>query len=274
VSLINHLIQRGDLAYYTFEPLNRFDQLAHGFSTRKGGTSLHPYDTLNLGLHVGDDKDYVIENRNKYINSLGFSLEEAVALDQIHGNNVVLVNELDKGRGMTSYEDCLSSTDGMITNKPGILLTTYYADCVPIYIYDPQTNSIGMAHAGWKGTLLKIGINIVSSLKKSFRVNPKDCVAVIGPSIGPCCYEVDERVLLPIKKAYSDYNSIISKEKSKKGFLNLWEANRLSLLEAGIIDQNIHISKLCTHCSKDYFFSHRRDNGRTGRMAAVMGLRR
>ena len=254
--------------------MNRFDQLAHGFSTRKGGTSLSPYSTLNLGLHVGDEKTYVVENRKKYLSSLDFSLNDSVALNQVHGSNIILVGESDRGRGMTSYEDFLCSADGMVTNKPGILLTTYYADCVPIYIYDPQTNSIGIAHAGWKGTVLKIGISLVSSLNKSYGVNPNNCIAVIGPSIGPCCYEVDERILNPVKKAYPDYFSIVTNEGLGKGFIDLWEANNLSLQESGILSQNIYMSKLCTSCNKEYFFSHRRDNGRTGRMSAVIGLRR
>ncbi|MBS3971136.1 MAG: laccase domain-containing protein, partial [Clostridia bacterium] len=129
--VIYRLEEKAGLIYYTFEPLNRFQEIVHGFSTRKGGTSFPPYDTLNLGLHVEDKKASVIENRKRFVNSLGYSLEDAVALEQVHGNKVVVVKESDKGRGMFSYEDFLASADGMVTNKPGILLTTYYADCVP-----------------------------------------------------------------------------------------------------------------------------------------------
>lgn len=271
--VIYRLEEKAGLIYYTFEPLNRFQEIVHGFSTRKGGTSFPPYDTLNLGLHVEDKKASVIENRKRFVNSLGYSLEDAVALEQVHGNKVVVVKESDKGRGMFSYEDFLASADGMVTNKPGILLTTYYADCVPLYFFDPQTSSIGLAHAGWKGTMLKIGARIVNELKKNFVVNPKDCIAVIGPSIGPCCYEVDDRVLQPMKKAYPNFFSIIRQEE-ERAFLNLWEANKISLQESGLQDINIYISKLCTHCSQEYFFSHRRDKGQTGRMAAVIGLNR
>ncbi|WP_028307438.1 peptidoglycan editing factor PgeF [Desulfitibacter alkalitolerans] len=271
--LIYLLEEKADLFYYTFEPLNKFHGIVHGFSTRKGGTSLVPYDTLNLGLHVKDKKASVIENRKRFVNTLGYSLEDSVALDQVHGNRVIVVNESDKGRGMFNYDDFLASADGMVTNKPGILLTTYYADCVPLYFFDPQTNSIGIAHAGWKGTMLKIGARIVNELHKNFGANPKDCIAVIGPSIGPCCYEVDDRVLQPMKRAYPNFSSII-KGDEEKAFLNLWEANRISLQESGLLDINIYISKLCTHCSQEYFFSHRRDKGETGRMAAVIGLSR
>ena len=174
---------------------------------------------------------------------------------------------------MLDYEDFLASADGMITNEPGILLTTYYADCVPLYFFDPQTKSIGIAHAGWKGTMLKIGANTVDELQKNFGANPKNCIAVIGPSIGPCCYEVDDKVVQPMEKAYSNSSSIIRQEK-ERAFLNLWEANRISLQEFGLKNINIYISKLCTHCSQEHFFSHRRDKGHTGRMAAVIGLSR
>lgn len=174
---------------------------------------------------------------------------------------------------MYNYEDFFASADGMITNKPGVLLTTYYADCVPLYFFDPQTSAIGIAHAGWKGTMLKIGVIIVNEMKKNFGTNPKDCIAVIGPSIGPCCYEVDYRVLQPMKKSYPNFSKII-RQKNGRTFLNLWEANKLSLQESGLQNINIYISKLCTYCSHEHFFSHRRDMGKTGRMAAVIGLSR
>ena len=270
---IYRLEENAGLLYYTFEPLNRSQEIVHGFSTRKGGTSLSPYDTLNLGLHVKDDKDSVIKNRKGFVNSLGYSLEDAVALEQVHGNRVITVNESHKGKGMLDYEDFLAQADGMVTNEPGILLTTYYADCVPLYFFDPETKSIGLAHAGWKGTMLKIGANIVRELQKSFGANPKDCIAIIGPSIGPCCYEVDDRVLQPMKNAYPNNSSII-RQKKEGIFLDLWEANKISLQESGLKDINIYISRLCTHCSQEYFFSHRRDKGHTGRMAAVIGLSR
>jgi len=273
VFFIYYLEENAGLLYYTFEPLKEFQEIVHGFSTRKGGISLSPYDTLNLGLHVKDEKSAVVENRKRFVNSLGYSLEDAVALDQVHGNKVVVVNESHKGKGMLEYEDFLASADGMITNEPGILLTTYYADCVPLYFFDPQTKSIGIAHAGWKGTMLKIGANVVSELQQNFGANPENCIAVIGPSIGPCCYEVDDRVLQPMEKAYSSSSSII-RQAEKRIFLNLWEANKISLQESGLKDINIYISRLCTNCSQEHFFSHRRDKGQTGRMAAIIGLSR
>ena len=271
VHLIYLLEERADLLYYTFEPLNKYRGLVHGFSTRKGGTSLPPYDTLNMGFHVNDEKTFVLENRKRFVNALGYSLENAVAVEQVHGNKVVVVNETCKGKGMVDYEDFLAEADGMITNKQGILLTTYYADCVPLYFFDPQTGAVGIAHAGWKGTMLKIGAEVVSKLQKNFGVEPKNCIAVIGPSIGPCCYEVDDKVLQPMEKAYTNLSSIVRQEKQRT-FLNLWKANSISLQESGLKDVNIYVSKLCTCCSQEYFFSHRRDKGHTGRMAAVIGI--
>ncbi|MEW6623158.1 MAG: peptidoglycan editing factor PgeF [Bacillota bacterium] len=270
---INKLVEVNGLQYYNFKPLLEFKNLVHAFSTRKAGTSIPPYDTLNLGLHVGDERDNVVKNRKKFFAALGFSLNEGVSVNQVHGNHVKTVEVTDKGRGIMTIENTLCSADALVTNKPGILLTTYYADCVSVFIYDQKTNSIGLAHAGWKGTLLKIASATVKKLQHVYQTNPKDCIAVIGPSIGPCCYEVDNRVLESMKKAYAEWPEYMWSFNESIIKLNLWELNKMSLQESGLKEQNIYISGLCTHCLDNLFFSHRRDNGKTGRMAAVFGIR-
>ncbi len=260
---INNLVTINGVSFYTFSPLNKFcDRIVHGFSTRKGGTSSPPYDSLNLGLHVEDNEETVIANRKKIIGVLGFSIEDAIALNQVHGNKIVKIDKCSCGKE-------LSSADGMITNQPNILLMTHYADCVPIYVYDPVSNSIGLAHAGWKGTVLKVAKNLVEELNNNYGVKPKNCIAVIGPSIGSCCYQVNEKVIGPLKKSIPRWRECLVDE----DFLNLWWSNKLVLQESGIKNQNIYISRLCTSCEVEDFYSHRRDKGTTGRMAAFLAIR-
>lgn len=271
--IINNLISKNGINYYTFEPLNIYNNIVHGFSTRIGGTSLKPYATLNLGLHVGDKKEDVIKNRERFCNCLGFSLSDTVSLKQVHGNKIFVINEKARGLGSISYEDALGSGDGIITNIPGILLMTYYADCVPIYLYDPVTNSIGLAHAGWKGTVLKIAKTIVEQMSATFGAKPVNCIAIIGPSIGQCCYQVDNTVIEQVKKSFNRWNELFSQLDEHNAYLNLWLANKISLLESGLLNKNIHISNLCTSCLEDHFFSHRRDKGKTGRMTAAIAIK-
>ncbi len=225
-------------------------------------------------MHVNDDQEKVLNNRKKFFEAFGFSLADGVALNQVHGNHVLVVDDNAKGRGTLNHSHALGNADGMITNRPGILLTTYYADCVPIYVVDPITNSIGLAHAGWKGTVLKIGKSVIEKMQSVYGTKPADCICVIGPSIGPCCYQVDGNVIEPIKEHFGENQQwVLSKVTKTHANLNLWEANKISLLEAGLSHENIYLSGLCTSCNEKYFFSHRRDNGKTGRMSAVIAIK-
>jgi YfiH family protein len=246
----------------------------HGFSTRKGGESVAPFDTLNLGLSLDDDKKVVLCNREKFFRTLGYSSEETSSLNQVHKDTVQLTDESHKGKWLPDKGGIVEPADAMVTNQPGILLVAYYADCVPLYFFDPKKRALGIAHAGWRGTVLKIGAKTIKEMTRCFGTDPQDCIAVVGPSIGSCCYEVDEKVLNPIKESYGNNTDIIKKDRGQNAHLDLWEANKVSLLEANLKDTNIYISGLCTHCNEKYFFSHRRDKGRTGRMAAAIGLRR
>ena len=268
------MITKEQLQYYTFAPLDRFkNDIIHCFTTRNTGVSSGLYKSLNLGLHVGDNLKNVIDNRHKTVAVLNLSLHQGIALKQIHGNHVVAVNESALGRGMFSYDDSYCEADGMVTSTAGILLTTYYADCVPIYIYNPKVKAIGLAHAGWKGSVLKIASKLVECLSENFNSKPSDCVVVIGPSIGPCCYEVEELVIEAVKDIFDVSDDFIELREKGKTNLNLWEINKRLLQESGVSNQNIYISKLCTSCMEKYFYSHRRDGAQTGRMSAILSIR-
>lgn len=257
----------------------RFDFLTRGtgagawFTTRRGGVSAPPYDTLNVGFHVHDDPEAVRENRQRVWSTLGLAGEQVVGAEQVHGKQVRRVTGTDAGCGAFDALGAIPGTDALVTQQTGLVLTAYYADCVPILLLDPSSYSGGVVHAGWKGTSLKVPAEAVREMQLAYGMDPRTCRAVIGPSIGPCCYEVDDRVLVPIGEAFgSSAASLTEETRSGHARLNLWEANRISLLEAGLLPENILVSGLCTACHTDWFFSHRAEHGRTGRMMAVLTL--
>jgi hypothetical protein len=268
---INIFKSKNGIKYLTFKPLNDLG-LINFFSTRLGGISKKSFDSLNLAFHNGDEFENVLYNRNLFFNLNGIKLENAVASIQTHSTNVKIVDKSMRGMGTKTLENAISDNDGMITNCTNTFLTAFYADCVPIYIYDKFNKVISLLHAGWKGTLGKISWSALNKMNSIYNTRPLDCTAVIGPSIGPCCYEIDEDVVFKFKEKAFNLTKIISC-KNDHYLLNLWEANKQTLLEYGIPDNNIFISKLCTCCNNDIFFSYRGENGSTGRMAAILALR-
>jgi len=256
--------------------------LTAGFTGRKGGVSLAPYDSLNLAFHVGDRPDDIIENRKRTAGALGFSLDDWTCGEQVHGVRIGVVQEEDKGKGSMDRASAFQDTDGLITNVPGVLLTSFYADCVPLYFWDPVTEAVGLAHAGWKGTLGGIAEEIVRSMAAEYGSQPQHIHAAIGPSIGECCYEVDDRVMDHVRNSGNRLG--ISDEVTKsalfldkgdgKYMLNLKEINRHIMIKAGILTEHIECTSWCTSCNHDLFFSYRKDGGTTGRMASWIGMRK
>ncbi len=259
--------------------LLRFNSLTDGtgarawFTTRRGGVSVPPYATLNVGFHVQDDPEAVRENRSRVWSALGVSGEQVVGAEQVHGKKVRLVAGQDAGCGADDAAGAIPGTDALVTQQAGLVLTAYYADCVPILLLDPTSQSGGVVHAGWKGTALKAPAEAVREMQSAYGLEPQTCRAVIGPSIGRCCYEVDDRVLVPMEEAFgSGLKDLAEGTTPGHARLDLWKANRTSLLEAGLRPENILVSGLCTACHTDWFFSHRAEHGRTGRMMAVLTL--
>ncbi|MDF2608296.1 MAG: laccase [Bacillales bacterium] len=255
-------------------PFNN-NSLVIGFSTRKGGFSKGHFNTNNLGLHVEDSYDSVIHNRNEFANNIRFPLSKWVCVDQVHGNNITKINKSHIGKGSIKYSDNVGKYDAMYTFDSNILLTTFYADCVPIYFYVPNKKCIALAHAGWKGTSLGIGINLVNKLNADENILPDEIYAVIGPSIGSCCYEVNKEVIDSINKmfvapVYQEFYNVIDKNKYK---LDLKLANKLLLMQSGIKEENILSTEYCTSCTNDLFYSYRRDKNNTGRMMSFIGFK-
>lgn len=240
----------------------------HGFSDRFGGVSRGPYASLNVGLHVGDEPADVIENRRRLCRALGVDPESLVAGEQVHGIQVAVATAADKGRGAFSLTDVVPGVDAIITDTPGVTLFAMYADCVPVFLYDPRRRAVGLAHAGWKGTVAGIARRTVQAMHETFGSRPADMYAAIGPSIGPCCYEVGPEVA----GQFATVDTALVRKDGDRQRVNLWAANEQQLTETEIPPENIALARLCTRCLAETFFSHRGQNGRTGRMAAVIGL--
>lgn len=257
--------------YFSLHPWEEnFPNLVVGMSARKASSDLFQH---NYALHVGDDPDRVRTNRQKLAERLGMPFSSWTCGEQVHGTDIKEVVSEDRGRGRNSLENALPSVDGMLTGEEDILLTSFYADCVPLLFYSPDSRVIGLAHAGWRGTVGGIGPRMVERMVR--RGSKREHILVaIAPSIGGCCYEVDEHVVGPLSRVLSDLTGVIRPSNAGKWMLDLKAANRKLLLEAGIREENILVSGWCTSCHRKYFYSHRRDQGRTGRMVAWIGMRK
>lgn len=261
------------VGYLTFKNFENFNFLRHGFSTRLGGVSQNEFFSMNLGFNRGDNHDNVVKNYHLFCNAIGVSYESLVASSQDHNTYIRIVTELDKGIGIYRPKD-ISSVDGLLTNVSEVTLVTYYADCVPLFFVDNNLKIIGLAHAGWRGTASKIAVKMIDKMKSVYGCNEKNIFVGIGPSIGPCCYEVDAPVanqFFNIKELNPYNNCIIAKENGKYN-INLWEVNKALLLSSGVPSKNIFTTDICTSCMNDLLISHRKAHGKRGTMAAMMQL--
>ncbi|NPV71639.1 MAG: peptidoglycan editing factor PgeF [Firmicutes bacterium] len=240
------------------------------FSTRLGGVSPAPYESLNLGSKVGDAASNVERNRELFWVSTGLDGRLAVRPEQVHSNVVAIVSRRDAGR-------FAPGADALVTRDPGLPLVAYFADCTPVFVFDPATRSGGIAHAGWRGTVKGIASRVVETMAAEFGARPSDCLAVIGPSIGPCCYDVGEDVAGQVAGAFPWASSVLQREpagpRGPVWRFDLWETNRRLLLDAGLNEANVSCWRLCTASRGDLFFSYRRDGPRSGRMAGVLAIR-
>ncbi len=241
------------------------------FSTRLGGVSQPPYNTLNFGLHVGDRKADVIENRRRFLKLFLLTPEDMVCCEQVHGNSVAIVGKDEQGRGAQEYYTSLPGYDAMVCRTRGIMLSTFYADCIPIYFFDPSQRVIAIAHSGWKGTMGKIAVQTLRVMQTEFGCSPENTEVFIGPGIGNCCFQIGEDLAKQVKEEFPGQNGILKYVYNKYTW-NLQLTIRLMLQDNGVRPENIIDCGLCTVCNPEVFFSYRREQGETGRMAAVIGL--
>ena len=265
----------GDLEYLTFPILSETGMVNHLFTTRFGGVSKGIYASMNLSYTRGDIKEAVDENFRRITAVFDSSPKNIVCSDQTHTTNIRLVTKNDCGKGVIYPKD-YSDIDGLITNEPEIILATFYADCVPLYFVDTEHHAIGLSHSGWRGTVEKMGECTLKAMKDAFGTRPQAVKAAIGPSICQDCYEVSQDVAERFMNLFTDCPSEILVQGKEKGKyqLNLWEANRKILLDAGIYPENIAVTDICTCCNPNYLFSHRASQGKRGNLAAMIELRK
>lgn len=241
------------------------------FTGRLGGVSPRWEGGLNWSRSVGDEAVHVQENRRRSLALLGLPVEAAVMAGLVHGDRVVAVTGDMLGRQpgeVALVEDC----DALITDQQGLALIVTAADCVPVYLYDPVRRVVGAVHAGWRGTVAGIAGKALKAMVERYGCRPADIHAAVGPSIGPCCYEVDEAVAGPLRQYYGAGAAalLLPGKAPGKYQLDLWEANRLDLVNAGA--GRVSLSGECTACKVDRLFSHRAEAGRAGRGAALIAL--
>jgi hypothetical protein len=261
----SHTAENG-VSYLTFPPFEKFDFMAHGFSTRIGGVSSGIYSSMNLTFNLDDSFENVSENFRRIGDALHIAPEKMVYSKQTHTTNVIEVNADHAGMGVVR-ERTYDNIDGLVTNEPGICLVTSYADCVPLFFADPIRKSIASSHSGWRGTAGNIAGITVEKMQSLYGSNPKDLTVVIGPSICFNCYEVSADVAEQFKEKYSasEIAHILTKsEKPDKYQLNLQIANYFNLIHSGVCAENIYISDICTCCNSDILFSHRATKGKRG----------
>jgi polyphenol oxidase len=238
-----------------------FDQFPHVIaaqSTRKGGVSKSPYDSMNLGSMTADDIFNIEENKRLFSNGIGFEKSQIVRSKQTHGTEILTAA---RGGNFEGY-------DALITDEVNLLLCVSTADCVPILVYDDKNKSVAAIHAGWKGTCANLVTKTIAKLKSEYNASAKQVFAYIGPSIGECSFEVDEDVAKSFEKEFVRYDEI-----KEKYFIDLKAHNKNQLLECGINEANIEVSPYDTYQRTDLFYSHRRENGLTGRMYTAIGLK-
>ena len=264
----------GSLQVWFFENLSICKRIGHFVSTRVGGHSSPPYDTLNLSFNVGDPPGNVHKNRERLMEAVGIPLNSVTTAKQIHGDRIKVVSKALRGKGSADFDGAIDGTDAMVTNVPNTCLMVLLADCVPLLLYDPSKEVIGIVHAGWKGTLRFIAQATIRTLQRRFGSSTGDILVGIGPSVGPCCYQVGEEVVSQVEQAFGTTKHIVGNRSADgKGYLDLWEANLRQVLDAGVPGENIEIARTCTRHHPDVFFSYRHEKGKTGRFGAGIFIR-
>lgn len=259
--------------YLTYNSLSEIDFINHAFSTRLGGVSTDEFTSMNLAFNRGDSPENVTENYKRFCKSAGFDYESLTASSQDHHTFVRAVTKENVGVGIYKPKD-IESVDALITNEPGVTLVTYYADCTPLFFVDTKQKAIGLAHAGWRGTVGRIGDNVIKKMQSLYCTDPSDIKAAIGPAISVCCYEVDKPCadnFLALDEL--DSTKFVFPKGNGKFMIDLLETNRQILVHAGVKNENITVSDVCTNCNNELLWSHRATKGHRGTMSAFMCIK-
>ena len=257
------------VTYLTYDALSRIPFIRHAFSTKLGeGTeTVHPMDMS----FDHDDHDAVTKNYRLFCEAAGFDYYSLVASSQDHHTFVRVVTSAEKGVGIRREKD-IESVDALVTIEPGVTLCTYYADCTPIFFVDTGTKAIGLAHAGWRGTVARIAGKVIDTMRESFGTDPADIVCAIGPNIMRCCYEVDEPCAREFYALGLDSDRFVFGKGNGKYMVDMLECNRQILVDCGVKAENITLGDLCTRCNNDLLWSHRATAGDRGTMCAMLRI--
>ncbi len=264
------LHQKGDVVYYSFPHIDAYPCFKTGFSTRLGGVSEGIYASMNLSYTRGDAKENVDENFRFICDAMGVSADNVVISAQEHHTNLQRVTTADMGKGKTFTG--FADIDGLLTNDTNVVLSTQYADCVPLLFADPVKKAVAASHAGWRGTVAEIGRLTVERMGQEFGSKPQDILVGIAPSIGKCCFEVDTPVLEAFEQMAVFDKDCYTEEGNGKHRIDLWEVNRRVLIQSGVKAENITVTDLCTKCHSDVFWSHRVTGGDRGSLAAFISI--
>lgn len=267
------ILHNGDVPYLTYKKLDDISCIRHAFSTRLGGVSGGEFTSMNLSFGRGDSDANVHENYRRLCKAAGFLYESLTASKQIHETVVRRVSGENRGVGIRKPAD-MPSVDALVTNDHNVTLVTYYADCTPVFFVDPKVKAIGLAHAGWRGTVGEISKKVVEKMTADFGTNPSDLICAIGPVIGKCCYEVSLDCAGEFTRLFGADSPVITKtDNPDKFMIDLALANKLVLVDSGVKEENIVISDLCTRCNSDLLWSHRATGGKRGTMSAFMQIK-
>ena len=267
------LVEREEkgLVYLTFPSFTQTGIVSHLFTTRMGGVSKGIFSSLNLSFTRGDEEEAVRENYRRVAAVLGCEPEDFVCSDQTHTTNIRKVIRADCGKGVVRPKD-YQDVDGLVTNEPGIVLATFYADCVPLYFVDTKKKVIGLAHSGWRGTVGRIGGKMLQLMQGEYGCKSEDILAAVGPSICKDCYEVSQDVADIFKKEFGE--AVLTEGKAPGKYqLDLWTANELVLQQAGLSREQITVTDICTCCNPTLLFSHRASAGKRGNLGAFLMLK-
>lgn len=267
------IITKEGISFLTFELYKKYP-LQAAVSTRLGGISQAPFTSLNMGLHVGDEAAAVVENRKRFFHALGSDAKQLINCSQVHGTHIEVVGKADCGRGADSLETAIPGCDGLITAEKGVPLTMNYADCTPLFFYDPKKEVIALSHGGWRGTAGNIAGKTIDQMVQTFDCCRKDILCAIGPAIGLCHFEVGEEVVEAFRPLFSEveWKNLYRNKENGKFLFDLHGANRLLMEKAGILANHIEDCGICTYCRDDLFYSYRKSGGKTGRHMAVLEL--
>lgn len=261
--------EKNGVPFLSFPVFEKTGIVNHGFSTRLGGVSEGCWSSMNISTTRGDDPEHVKRNMELIAQAIGVETGDFTYTHQTHTTNVAVVEEKDRGGRF-------KETDGMVTNVPGICLVTFFADCVPLYFVDPVKHAIGLSHSGWRGTVGKMGKVTIEKMKEVYGSEPGDILAAVGPSICQDCYEVSGDVIDRFKESFDKelWGKLFYEKKDGKFQLDLWEANRQIFLEAGIKEEHMAVTNVCTHCNPEILFSHRMTGDKRGNLSAFLALKK